>query len=937
MLFVLHINHVLVLSFKLDNAVVGRYLSLQDNEFVDCVVADIKQFVNRNRRSRSVLVFPPVNNYRRFLIHKVSEEYSEKLCTFSIGQGHGRRTVVCFKKHIIRELHHTKATDEAVSCAQPVERLGNMGVDRQHFAGQTTSTPCRDNVKRAKAVPAVGIYRPPAARRSEEQVVAPPPRSSSPAVEAKPERVRPARQRRPDIQVYVPRAKRLSTGEQDKPVTSVPCMSSQHSSSPSLRTKGTKHSRTLTVPPQKTGSLTADQVQKNKSSHRLSTSGTESSMHCWNSAPQVKSNSDADSEDTYWTKNTRQSVDNNNQCSDFSLEMSDVEESDIVREEKTQKVSGSSASVNRKDDREVEEPEAAVVERGKRIIQRDSKSSSSSSTPAQSGRNSPTFQDVVGQLWQSSDSKNSSDTSESELVYQEKDIHNSTDICYMEARKEPSNAKHNFSVTSLDTGRVSSPEDFSEHFLDDVDLGRNCRRRHSKSSSSSSTPKHSGRNTPSSVSDNGAQTWDYFSEIKNATNSSQNRVSNCEMDIQNPAECNSVSQECGLSGVSLSEDSGLIMSNAEDSDHFESCSDTIDEIKLVNDDEKFSNVYGDTSFSSSTGSDKLDGSTEKVSSKDIFLSDECRDCKKDNDECRVQEEQNRKNRRIFRGNFKSSDVLIISDPEPVTSTAVQVDSGTEKASSVNGVLNKKKKIRHKGETAASDVTRSPVKVESIEKRKSSPARAPVTLNPDECTWDMMFDDNGDCLDPKLMEELSSSVGSVTIEKPQSDYRSFQSKVEQMMSGEADDEFSHVLEIYNFPAEFKTHDLYAVFSPYITRGFEIKWVDDTHALGVFSSSLVAAEVLAETHPFVKTRPLNQATHDSRLKARRSAEFLQPYRPRPVTCAALARRLVTGALGVKLTTARQEREAEQKLLREAREQKRLAAQQRDKAWEGTIGEK
>ncbi|KAJ4451498.1 hypothetical protein ANN_02961, partial [Periplaneta americana] len=648
---------------------------------------------------------------------------------------------------------------------------------------------------------------------------------------------RPARQRRPDIQVYVPRAKRLSTGEQDKPVTSVPCMSSQHSSSPSLRTKGTKHSRTLTVPPQKTGSLTADQVQKNKSSHRLSTSGTESSMHCWNSAPQVKSNSDADSEDTYWTKNTRQSVDNNNQCSDFSLEMSDVEESDIVREEKTQKVSGSSASVNRKDDREVEEPEAAVVERGKRIIQRDSKSSSSSSTPAQSGRNSPTFQDVVGQLWQSSDSKNSSDTSESELVYQEKDIHNSTDIYYMEARKEPSNAKHNFSVTSLDTGRVSSPEDFSEHFLDDVDLGRNCRRRHSKSSSSSSTPKHSGRNTPSSVSDNGAQTWDYFSEIKNATNSSQNRVSNCEMDIQNPAECNSVSQECGLSGVSLSEDSGLIMSNAEDSDHFESCSDTIDEIKLVNDDEKFSNVYGDTSFSSSTGSDKLDGSTEKVSSKDIFLSDECRDCKKDNDECRVQEEQNRKNRRIFRGNFKSSDVLIISDPEPVTSTAVQVDSGTEKASSVNGVLNKKKKIRHKGETAASDVTRSPVKVESIQKRKSSPARAPVTLNPDECTWDMMFDDNGDCLDPKLMEELSSSVGSVTIEKPQSDYRSFQSKVEQMMSGEADDEFSHVLEIYNFPAEFKTHDLYAVFSPYITRGFEIKWVDDTHALGVFSSSLV----------------------------------------------------------------------------------------------------
>ena len=50
----------------------------------------------------SVLVFPPVNNYRRFLIHKVSEDYSNGLCTFSIGQGHGRRTVLCFKKDLIR-------------------------------------------------------------------------------------------------------------------------------------------------------------------------------------------------------------------------------------------------------------------------------------------------------------------------------------------------------------------------------------------------------------------------------------------------------------------------------------------------------------------------------------------------------------------------------------------------------------------------------------------------------------------------------------------------------------------------------------------------------------------------------------------------------------------------------------------------------------------
>lgn len=82
------------------------------------------------------------------------------------------------------------------------------------------------------------------------------------------------------------------------------------------------------------------------------------------------------------------------------------------------------------------------------------------------------------------------------------------------------------------------------------------------------------------------------------------------------------------------------------------------------------------------------------------------------------------------------------------------------------------------------------------------------------------------------------------------------------------------------------------------------------------SFLAAEVLASDHPFVKTRPLSEATALSKTKAKRSAEFLQPYRSRPETCAALARRLVTGALGVKLATARQEREHEKNILREAK---------------------
>jgi hypothetical protein len=71
-----------------------------------------------------------------------------------------------------------------------------------------------------------------------------------------------------------------------------------------------------------------------------------------------------------------------------------------------------------------------------------------------------------------------------------------------------------------------------------------------------------------------------------------------------------------------------------------------------------------------------------------------------------------------------------------------------------------------------------------------------------------------------------------------------------------------------------------------------------------------------HPFVSLKPLAEASADSRSKAKKCSHSLQPYRPRPETCAALARRLVSGALGVKLKTAPEERENEKKVLREAK---------------------
>lgn len=56
----------------------------------------------------SVLLFPPVNSYRRFLIHKVCETVTANqpraLTTFSIGVGEQRRTVICHRYQLLVDL-----------------------------------------------------------------------------------------------------------------------------------------------------------------------------------------------------------------------------------------------------------------------------------------------------------------------------------------------------------------------------------------------------------------------------------------------------------------------------------------------------------------------------------------------------------------------------------------------------------------------------------------------------------------------------------------------------------------------------------------------------------------------------------------------------------------------------------------------------------------
>ncbi|XP_036994872.2 coiled-coil domain-containing protein R3HCC1L isoform X2 [Artibeus jamaicensis] len=193
-------------------------------------------------------------------------------------------------------------------------------------------------------------------------------------------------------------------------------------------------------------------------------------------------------------------------------------------------------------------------------------------------------------------------------------------------------------------------------------------------------------------------------------------------------------------------------------------------------------------------------------------------------------------------------------------------------------------------------------IESVSIETSTNPKATETSHMEGSTateesWESMFNDDGDCLDPRLLQELSGNMKNrESIQEPRFDY--YNNEVPDIDL--SDCEFPHVIEIYDFPQEFRTEDLLRVFCSYQKKGFDIKWVDDTHALGVFSSPIT--------------------------------EFLQPAKERPETSAALARRLVISALGVRSKQSKTEREAELKKLQEARERKRLEAKQREDIWEG-----
>ncbi|NXH40808.1 R3HC1 protein, partial [Dicaeum eximium] len=148
----------------------------------------------------------------------------------------------------------------------------------------------------------------------------------------------------------------------------------------------------------------------------------------------------------------------------------------------------------------------------------------------------------------------------------------------------------------------------------------------------------------------------------------------------------------------------------------------------------------------------------------------------------------------------------------------------------------------------------------------------------------------DCTAELLAEIVGNlAVKDISIERISVDYSSY---------GEAqvsEGDLGHVTEIYDFPSSLKTEDLMEIFSDFHESGFKIQWVDDTHALGIFSSLSTASQALGRRYPCLKIRPLIHATKQSKIKALQRPKLLQLGKERPQTDTAVARRLVSHALG------------------------------------------
>ncbi|CAF4116368.1 unnamed protein product [Rotaria sp. Silwood2] len=170
---------------------------------------------------------------------------------------------------------------------------------------------------------------------------------------------------------------------------------------------------------------------------------------------------------------------------------------------------------------------------------------------------------------------------------------------------------------------------------------------------------------------------------------------------------------------------------------------------------------------------------------------------------------------------------------------------------------------------------------------------------DEEEWEKILDSNEDPQYKDLVEEIQTKFKeSVQIKKPTNDYSQW--SVDDIQIKEAD--LAHVVEVSNFPSTFRTEDLSNAFKTLTRSIFDIKWVDETHALIVFPDA--------------------------------NMEFLQPYKTRPQTSSLTANRRICAALGLKNPMSNDKTKTERQKIETARQQKIRDKEEQKTVWDGGV---
>lgn len=138
---------------------------------------------------------------------------------------------------------------------------------------------------------------------------------------------------------------------------------------------------------------------------------------------------------------------------------------------------------------------------------------------------------------------------------------------------------------------------------------------------------------------------------------------------------------------------------------------------------------------------------------------------------------------------------------------------------------------------------------------------------------------------------------------------------------------HVLVVADFPPSTKATELEKLFENFEDRGFVIRWVNDTVALAVFQTPLIALEAFNSTRCPFTVRVLEE---NDVLMSSISERDLEPPRQRPLSSASTAKRLIAHGMGLKLPSAEAGSSGFKK--QEEARKNRIAKRQnlRDEAW-------